>query len=446
MKKHKIKLGASKIIALGFLCIILIGSLLLMLPVSTRTGQITPFVDCLFTASSATCVTGLAVYDTFTHWSFFGQIVILSLIQIGGLGFMSIVTMISVIIGRNIGLGERKLIMESTASFGVGGIVGLVKRIVIRTLIAELCGAVLLAFKFCKEMGLIRGIYYSVFHAVSAFCNAGFDLMGRFLPSSSLSRYRTDVYVNVIIMLLIVVGGLGFIVWDDIIKNKWHFSKYQLHSKIVLVATGILIFLPAALFFVFEYNSAFAGETTGNKILMSFFSSITPRTAGFSTFDLNALSDSGSLLTVILMVVGGNSGSTAGGMKVTTLAVLLLALFAAAAKNKDTVVFKKKIDSETIRNASAIFVIYTNIVLIFTMVICAIESFDLKQVLFEVASAIGTVGLSLGITSQLCVASKMLISFLMFAGRLGGLTVIILFAEKSKPTLVTRPTGKVLIG
>ncbi len=446
MKKRRIKIGAARIIALGFLGIILIGALLLMLPIAARDGRATPFRDCLFTSSSATCVTGLSVYDTFSHWTLFGQLIILTLIQIGGLGFVSIFTMVSIVIGRNIGLGERKLIMESTAAFGVGGIVGLVKRIVIRTMAVELCGAVLLAIKFCRELGFLKGVYYAVFHSISAFCNAGFDLMGRFLPGSSLSYFRTDVYVNTIIMLLILIGGLGFLVWDDIINKKWHFSQYQFHSKIVLVSTGVLIIVPAILFFVFEYNNAFAGETTGNKILMSLFSAVTPRTAGFATYDLANMSDSGSLLTVMLMIIGGNSGSTAGGMKVTTLAVLILALLSAAENKKDTVAFKKKIDTETIHNASAVFVVYTGIVLLFTMILCAIEPFGLKQVLFETASAIGTVGLSLGITSQLSTASKYIISFLMFAGRLGGLTVVIALRSQSKPSLVSRPVGKVLIG
>ena len=447
MKISKIKTNPTRVLVVGFLCIILLGSVLLSLPISSRVGMATPFVDSLFTATSATCVTGLSVYDTFSHWSLFGQLVIICLIQVGGLGFMSMFTMISILLKRNIGLGERRLIMESTATFGVGGVVGMMKRIVRRTFIIELIGAVLLAFRFCKDMGFVRGVYNAVFHSVSAFCNAGFDLMGRYESSSSLSVFKYDTYVNIIIMALIVIGGLGFVVWDDIINNKWHFSKYKLHSKIVLTTTAILIVLPAIMFFLFEYNHAFAGENIGNRILLSMFSAVTPRTAGFFTYDLNTLSDSGGILTVILMVIGGSSGSTAGGMKITTLAVLFLGLVAAVKSNgKNTIAFKKRIEEDTIHNASAIFVVYSSIVLVFTMIVCAIEPFTLKEVLFEVSSAIGTVGLSLGITGDMTNISKLIISVLMYVGRLGGLTMLIALTSRGTPPPISRPTEKVLMG
>lgn len=447
MEKHKFHLRPTSIIILGFLSIILIGSFLLSLPISSREGVWTPYVDSLLTSTSATCVTGLSIYDTFTHWSIFGQLTILLLIQIGGLGFVSVFTIVSIIMGRNIGLSERKLIMESTATFGVGGVVGLMKRIVIRSLSVEFIGAVLLSFRFCREMGIVRGIYNAFFHSISSFCNAGFDLMGRFSPYSSLSHYKSDVYVNLVIMSLIAIGGLGFIVWDDLVNNKWHFTKYHLHSKIVLTTTAVMIAVPTILFFIFEYNHAFIDETIGNKVLMSFFSAVTPRTAGFATYDLTTLSDSGMLLTTILMVIGGGSGSTAGGMKITTLVVLILGIISATSKNnKQTVVFKRRIDESAIHYASAIFVVYTGIVVIFTMILCAIESFSLKEMLFEVSSAIGTVGLTLGVTPSLTVISKIIISFLMFAGRLGGLTLIMALTSRGTLAPMNRPVGKVLIG
>ena len=265
----KRKLTYTQIIALGFFLIILTGGILLTLPISSRSGEFTPFLNAIFTATSATCVTGLVVYDTFTHWSLFGQIVIICMIQIGGIGFMTIITMLSIFLKRKIGLNERKLLMQSAGSIQIGGVVALILRIIKGTIFFEGIGAILLSIRFIPEMGFLRGIYNAVFHAVSAFCNAGFDLMGRFEKFSSLTRYSDDILVNLTIMSLIVIGGIGFIVWSDIIKFKFNFKKYELHSKIVLTATASLIIVGALVFFIFEsQNGVLANSSVKESILV----------------------------------------------------------------------------------------------------------------------------------------------------------------------------------
>lgn len=442
----KMKISYVQMIAASFLIVILLGSFLLSLPIASRSGQWTPYINSIYTATSATCVTGLVVYDTFTHWTIFGQLVILGLIQIGGIGFMTLVSMLSIALKRHIGLYERKLIMQSTGTLKISGAVKLIKRVVIGTAVFEGIGAVLLSFRFVPEMGFLRGIYNGIFHAVSAFCNAGFDLMGRFDKFSSLTRYADDPVVNLTVAGLIVVGGIGFFVWSDIYNCRFRFRKLQLHSKVVLTATAALIIVPMLGFFIMEFNHAFRGMDTGTKVIASLFQSVTPRTAGFNTVDLNALSEGGGIMTIVLMFIGGSPGSTAGGIKTTTLVVLIIEAIASARQSSQIAVFKRRLDEGVLRQASAIVTIYLLAVIVSSLVICTIDPFSMKQVLFEVVSAVGTVGLSLGITPSLSIASKIIIMILMFAGRVGGLSFALIIAQKKAAIPINRPTEKIMIG
>lgn len=436
----------TQIIALGYLIIIFAGALMLCLPISSKSGEWTPFFNSLFTAVSATSVTGLVIYDTYTHWSLFGQIVILIMIQIGGIGFMSLITIVSIFVGRRISLHERKLIMQSAGNTKLSGVIQLVKRLVFGTVLFELIGAALLAVRFCPDMGIGAGIYNAVFHSVSAFCNAGFDLMGRFELGSSLIHYQSDVLVNLTLCGLILVGGIGFMVWSNIFSAGFHFKKYSLHTKIVLTATVFLVVIPTVLFFIFERNMSFSGLSTSDKWVHSLFQAVTPRTAGFSTINLSELSESGNLLMTILMLIGGGSGSTAGGIKVTTTVVMLLTTVASARRSESVHIFKRRLSEQTLRQASAVCSIYLTAVVVCTMFICAVEPYSMKQVLFEVSSAIGTVGLSTGITAALSAASKIVLMILMYAGRVGGLTLMLVLAEKRRQVSLVRPVEDILIG
>lgn len=443
----KIKFTYTQIIVLGTFALILLGAFLLSLPISARNGMKTPFIDALLTASSAFCVTGLIVYDTYTHWSLFGQIVILTLIQVGGLGFMTIITLFSLILKRKIGLKERRLLMESANTLNIGGIVRLVKKIIKRTFIIEGIGAVILALRFYSEMGLLEGFYNGVFHSISAFCNAGFDIMGKYDPFTSLTRYTDDIVINFTIMTLIVVGGLGFLVWDDIIENGFSFRKYHLHSKIVISITTILIFGGAAFFYILEGSSSMANMSTYERILASLFQSVTPRTAGFNTIDQTMLSESGSLLTMLLMIIGGSPGSTAGGIKTTTLVVLIIGSISSAKRTSELTIYKRRLENDSLKKASSITIMYMMTALVSIMVLCAIEDFSLKQIMFEVFSALSTVGLTMSVTPNLTSGlSKLIISLLMYGGKVGVLSLAAALSEKKEAVQLSRPTEKIVIG
>lgn len=445
-KKSKKVISYPRLIVFYILCTIIVGTVLLMLPISTRSGESAGFETALFTATSASCVTGLILKDTYSFWSSFGQVVIILLIQVGGLGFMSFVTLVSHTLGKSIGLRDRKLIMESSGSLELDGIMKMLKRVVLGTLFIELCGAALLSIRFCRDFGLWRGIYFSVFHSISAFCNAGFDLMGINEPFSSLSSYVGDPLVNITVMLLILIGGLGFIVWDDILRNRLNFRRYRLHTKLVLTATLILVFVPAALFFAFEYNYSLNGLNVGEKILASLFQAVTPRTAGFATLNNCSFTDASVLMTVALMLIGGNSGSTAGGMKTTTVIVLLLSMIASARKNDSINVFRRRIDSSVAHQASSIAFIYVTVTVICTCILCAVDGISLSASLFEVSSAVGTVGSSMSMTPVLSSFSHYMLALLMFGGRAGGLTLALVLAERKKNIPATHPAEKILIG
>ncbi|MBQ7309281.1 MAG: Trk family potassium uptake protein [Clostridia bacterium] len=446
LKVKKRKLSYTQLIVLSFLGVILVGALILCLPISSAEHEWTDPLSALFTATSATCVTGLIVVDTYTHWSIFGQIIILLLIQIGGLGFMTIMTLFAIVTHRRITLHQRKLLMQSAGNYQLNGVMTLIQKILIGTVIFEGVGALLLAVRFIPMMGFGEGLYNAIFHAVSAFCNAGFDLMGKYGQFSSLTTFRDDAYVQMIIMALIIIGGLGFFVWSDLLKCRHHFKKYALHTKIVLVTSGFLILVGAAGFFLLERNASMADLPLWEKILASFFQSVTTRTAGFNTVDQAMLSDGGGMLSIILMLIGGSPGSTAGGMKTTTILIVMLNVIASI-RNRDGIeIFKKRIDDETVKQAAAITGIYMLLTLIVSTIIVAFEPVDLEHVLFEVSSAIGTVGISMGLTQSLSALSHVLLMILMFVGRVGGLTFALAFSTESVTADIQRPRERVLVG
>ena len=444
MKKNKIKKASHnsfRVISLGFIILILTGALLLMLPIASKGCTVTPFKDTLFTAISASCVTGLVVRDTATHWSYFGQAIILTLIQIGGMGVITIGLMFTRLSGKKIGLGFRGMMQDSISAPQVGGILSLTKFILKTTAIIELTGAALLYPVFCRDFGAVKGIWYSLFHSVSAFCNAGFDLMGVREPFSSMTSYGGNIYVNIVLMLLIITGGIGFLTWDDIVQHRHHFKKYRLQTKIVLTASGLLILLPALFFFFAEYSN----EPIKERILHSFFQSVTARTAGFNTADLSVMREPSAALMTVLMLIGGCSGSTAGGMKTSTVAVLFLAALSVFRRKNDVECFNRRISPDTLRTAGAILFMYITLSMSTGVAICLIESLPLTSCMFETGSALGTAGVTLGITTSLSLPSHIILMVLMFAGRVGGLTLI--YAAFGSNAEVSRlPQEKITVG
>ncbi|MBE6788914.1 MAG: Trk family potassium uptake protein [Ruminococcaceae bacterium] len=439
--KIKRRLSSFQIIILGFAAVILIGALVLMLPISSQGGQVTPFSDALFTSTSAVCVTGLIVFDTATYWSYFGQAVILVLIQIGGLGVVTVATTIALLSGRKIGLMQRSTMQESISAQKVGGIVRLTRFILITTFSAELLAAAVMAPVFIKDFGL-KGIWMAIFHSISAFCNAGFDLMGQTAQFSSLTAYAAQPIINITVILLILFGGIGFLTWDDFFTHKFHFSRYRMQSKLVLSASAILILLPALFFFFFEFSSLPLGE----RILASLFQTVTPRTAGFNTVDLNSLSQAAQTIMIILMLIGGSSGSTAGGMKITTVGVLFSSAFSIFRRKDSAHVFGRRISDSTVRHAAAIAVMYLSLLLGGTIVISVIEGLPILTCLYETASAVATVGLTLGVTPSLSTASHLILIALMFLGRVGGLTLIYAAFSGPRHNVSKLPQEKITVG
>ena len=446
MRKLLKKLTYTQIIVLSFLLVILVGTLLLCLPVSSANGTFTPPINAMFTATSATCVTGLVVYDTFTHWSLFGQIVIISLIQIGGLGFLVFISMFSVFLKKKIGVYERRLLMQAEGNIRLSGAVVLLKRIVRGTFTFEAVGAVILAFRFCPKMGLAEGIFNAIFHAVSAFCNAGFDIMGKYKQFSSLSTFAEDPVVMITMMNLVVIGGIGFLVWSDIVTLKTKVKKYSLHTKIALSTTAILLIGSTLLFLLLEYNGVLKDFSFFDKIINAAFLAVSPRTAGFNTVDLSALSSGSEVITDLLMLIGGSPGSTAGGLKTTTFAVLILSTIAAARHDTHPQIFKRRLPDDALSQATAILTIYVVVSLVAVVIVSTLENCDVTTAAFEVISAIGTVGATKGLTPTLCGASKLIIMGLMFGGRVGGLSLMLSLAEKRENIPLDRPSEKILIG
>lgn len=446
LRKHFKNLSGMQLIAIGFFLLIMTGTFLLMLPISSRDGTFTPFMTALFTATSASCVTGLILADTYTHWSVFGQLVLLALIQIGGLGFITIGTAVSLVLRRKIGLKERGWIKESFNVLDIGGVVRLIRLVLKGTLLFEGIGALLLFTRFCPRMGFAKGLYYSIWHSISAFCNAGFDLMGYAKPYSSFTAYYDDPVVSFTLCGLILIGGLGFIVWSDIAQHKWHFRKYALQTKMVLSVTAVLVFGGALLFYLLEGNRLYADMSPMGKICSSFFNAVTPRTAGFNTTDTGSLSEGGKLLTIILMFIGGGSGSTAGGVKMATVFVLLLHLRSTLLRTTGTNIFGRRIEDDTVTKASALLCTYLFCSLAATLAITGMQDFTIGDTLFEVVSALCTVGMTTGITGQLNLISQAIIVFLMYIGRLGSLSFALSFTDHKKLTHIMQPVERINIG
>lgn len=431
-----------QIIIGGFIAVILIGALLLMLPVSSKAGIITPFNEALFTSTSAVCVTGLVVQDTATYWSWFGQGIILVLIQIGGLGVITIAVSFALLSGRKISLMQRSVMQEAISAPKVGGIVRLTGFVLKGTFLVEFTASIIMMPVFVKDFGA-KGIWMAIFHSISAFCNAGFDLMGtENAKYASLTSYISHPLINITIMLLIIIGGIGFLTWEDILKNKYRIKNYRMQTKVILTTSLLLILFPAFFFFFRD----FADMPMQERIFSSLFQAVTPRTAGFNTADLTMMTKDGLGIVIVLMLVGGSPSSTAGGMKTTTLAVLIANTLACFRRKEDAQMFGRRIETSTIKNAATIFMMY--IVLFFggAIVISTVEDLSFSTCLFETASAIGTVGLTLGITPELGVISQTILMILMFLGRVGGLTLIYAALSGSGKKISKLPQEKMTVG
>lgn len=438
---------SSRTISFGFLGVILLGALLLMLPVSTRGEGGASFVDALFTATSATCVTGLIVKDTATYWSGFGQAVILLLIQTGGLGIVMIGVTVARLSGKKIGLMQRSTLQETISAPKVGGIVKLAGFIFKTTLLVEFVGAVCLSVEFIPEFGMLKGLWYSVFHSVSAFCNAGFDLMGVKEPFSSLMSYTDSVIVNVTVMLLIITGGIGFLTWEDIKKNKLKFSKYTMPSKVIIVFSLVIIIVPAVFFYFGELaGSRWDYLNQGEKVLASLFQSVTLRTAGFNSVNLAEFSEAAQSVMIVVMLIGGASGSTAGGIKITTIAVLLATTIAVFRRDSAATLFKRRVPDDTVHYAAATLVLYIVLFFVGGIIISCVEGIPVLNCMFESASAIATVGLTVGTTGEYQLCSKLVLIVLMYFGRVGGLTIVYSAMSHKKPHVLKYPQEKIAVG
>lgn len=450
---RKIRLTPVRLLVLGYLAVILIGTLLLIIPFASKIPGSASFMDAFFTTVSASCVTGLVVQDTFTHWSLFGQIVILMLIQIGGIGFMTVVFLLLRLGKRKIGLKERTFMQESVSAPNLSGMGRLTTTILLGTLLFEGVGAFILCFRFIPDFGWGLGIWMAIFTAVSAFCNAGFDLMGADgVPFASVTRYSGDTIICLTIPLLIIIGGLGFFVWQDIKSNRFHFRKYELHTKLVLIMTAILVLLPTGIIMIAEDDLPWK-----ERILSSFFTAVTPRTAGFNVLPLSGVGSVKSVtifLTIVLMFIGGSSGSTAGGIKTNTLAILGLSVFSLVRGKRSVECFGRRIDETNVKNAAQFVTVFMTLIVVGTILLCLFEEHNpafaeepvsVTAALFEVVSAIATVGLTTGITPSLTLGSQIVLCILMFLGRAGCMTVMLSWKTPSAPA-AELPMEKVRIG
>ncbi|MCQ3035179.1 MAG: Trk family potassium uptake protein [Bacilli bacterium] len=448
MNKFK-RLQPITLLFAGFLVLILAGAFLLWMPFASKDGHFSNFVDALFVSTSAACVTGLSPFNTFDHWNLFGQIVILVLIQIGGLGFMTFISVVLWIVNKDLGLYGKTVIMQSAGTFSFGSVKPLLRRILIGTFIFELIGAILLSVFFFPEFGF-KGIWYGTFTSISAFCNAGFDLFsGSF--SSSLSAFRNNPGVLVTIGCLILIGGSGFVVWSDLIDSKFRWGRLQMHTKIVLTSTLVLTIVPMFLFMLFDFTDfgragAYTTIDIGAKFLNSFFLAVTPRTAGFASVDYSLLSPASKTLTILLMFIGGNSGSTAGGLKVTTMVVIIFNLVANARGKDEVAIFKQRINGSIIRQSSALMLSYLAILFVAIMVITSVDDIGTEAAIFECVSGLATVGLSLGVTGTLSITSKIVLILLMYIGRLGAFGLFNLIMGKSSEHQLLHPEGRIMVG
>ena len=440
---RNLKKNPPLIVCISFFALIFLGALLLDLPIASANGERVGFLNAFFTSTSASCVTGLIVVNTAEHWTAFGKFVIILLIQIGGLGTMVFLSLIAMALNKKIGITERRIIVEQTSAYTSKGIIRLVIYIIKFSLTVELIGAILLATKFIPDFGLEKGILYSLFHSVSAFCNAGFDLLG-----DSLVTYVDSLTVNMVISLLIIVGGLGFTVFIDIFRKK-NFKNLSLHSKVVISITLILLIIGTIAFFLIEHNSpAMEGLTLKSKILASFFMSSTARTAGFNTIDIGKMQEGSIIVTIMLMFIGASPASTGGGIKTTTFGVLLSSTISVLRGNKETEIFHKTIPYETLIKSLCIFTLGSFLVIFSSLWITLIEhgKFLYLDILYEIVSAFGTVGISRGITADLSSLSKIILIVLMYLGRVGAATLGVGILDNHRKKHTKYSEGKIIVG
>ncbi|PFO04794.1 Trk family potassium uptake protein [Bacillus sp. AFS076308] len=445
MEQKKYFLDPPKILVVGFASIILIGAILLTLPAATTNGHGLSFLNALFTATSATCVTGLVVVDTGTTFTIFGQIVILSLIQVGGLGFMTFATFFALLLGKKISLKERILLQESLNNLSMEGIVKLARRIIIFTGVIEFIGALILTIRFSFDMPLRKAIYFGIFHSISNFNNAGFDLMGEF---HSLTGYVEDPTVTLTVCLLIILGGIGFIVMNELYEYR-AIKRVSLHTKIVLLTSAILVIVGTIGIFLLEYSNHLTLKPLSltGKILGSLFQSVTARTAGANTLSIGDLTQSSLLLIILLMFIGASPGSTGGGIKTTTFTTLLGAVWSQIRGKEDVIFYRQRIEYETIYKALTVTFSGLFLVMFMTLVLTISEKgHEFLAILFEVTSAFATVGLSMGLTPELSDIGKILIMLTMFAGRVGPLTIAFAVTMRRNPDPFRYPKGKIMIG
>ncbi len=445
-KRHNV--SPMKFILGGYCLVILVGTLLLSLPFSTRGPGGTGLTDCFFTATSATCVTGLIRFDTATHWTLFGQLVILGLIQVGGVGFMTIAIVVMAFTKQKIGLSQRVIMQNSISAPQLGGIVRMARFIILGTFLVEGIGTILLSMDFVPRFGWGKGLYYSFFHSISAFCNAGFDLMGTETGEfSSLTAWAGNWYVDIVIMALIFLGGLGFFVWHDMLSTRLRFARMNLQSKMVLSISVSLVFVGAICLFVLEQGHAlFRGMGFGQQFAASLFQSVSARTAGFNTVDLGAMTEGGQFVMIFLMFIGGSTGSTAGGIKTTTFWVLCVSIFTTFRRKKNIEAFGRRMEEEITRTASCVFMTYLLLIAASSVVISSVEGLPMLTCLFETTSAMATVGLSFGITPTVGMFSKLLLAFLMLCGRVGSITMLLAFSSEKRAANSRLPLDKVQVG
>ena len=419
------RLSVTRLLLFGYCSVILLGTIFLSLPAAVRDPSDASIFTAFFTSASAACVTGLVLEDTWSHWSLFGQTVILGLIQTGGLGFMTVCISAVSVTHHKIGLSSRIIMQNSISAPHTGGIVRMTRFVFIGTLAAEAVGALLLSLRFIPQMGVAGGIWYAVFHSISAFCNAGFDLMGRTEAFSSLTSMADDPLVNTVIMVLIITGGLGFLVWADLFHCRFHFKRLSFHSKIVLSVTFLLILSGGILLFLLEKDSdSMRNLPLCQKWLSAFFQSVTARTAGFNTLNLTAMTEAGLFVIILLMLIGGSPGSTAGGIKTTTFAVLVLSIVTTCKNRRTTEAFGRRLEEGVTRTASCVLMSYLALTCTAAVVISHLENLPILVTLFESVSAIATVGLTCGITPELSRISAFLLAVLMIFGRVGSLTML----------------------
>lgn len=453
--EKEFRFNTTQLVALGFMGVILIGTVLLALPISASEGNSTTFIDALFTATTSVCVTGLTTVSTAGHWSFFGKLVIMCLAQLGGLGVVTCVTLCLVIANRRITLNERIIISESYGLDTMEGMVKLIKKIVKGTLLIEVFGAVLYSIQFIPEYGPLPGLWRAIFNAVSAFCNAGMDILG----DSSIQKYQTNVLINFTTMFLIVIGGIGFTVWWDVIRvigelrrrkirKEKIFTNLTLHSKFAITITAILIISGTILVFIFEYSNpdTIGNMSLGNKIMASLFQSVTTRTAGFFTIPQEKLTNATAMISILFMFVGGSPAGTAGGMKTTTIGMILLTTISFVGGREDTEIFNRKISKDNVR--LGLSVVSVGFIVLFTAItmLCAIEKVPFLDIVYEVTSALGTVGLSRSLTPSLSFAGKIIIIIVMYLGRIGPITLVTALAIRTKKTGIELPEKKIIIG